>query len=184
LLTPREIISATLAYAANHTIPLNSLEGFIRQIVGWREFMRAMYAHYGTKMRTKNFFSHSKKIPPSFWKGETGNVVIDTTIQRVLQRSYCHHIERLMVLGNYMLLSEYDPDEVYVWFMEMFVDSYDWVMVPNVYGMSQFADGGIFATKPYICASNYILKMSDYKKDGVWEISLLKMFASRCCFVA
>jgi deoxyribodipyrimidine photolyase-related protein len=93
---------------------------------------------------------------------------VDATIKKVLKTGYCHHIERLMILGNFMLLCEFDPDEVYRWFMELFIDAYDWVMVPNVYGMSQFADGGSFATKPHIGGSNYIRKMSNYAK-GPWE---------------
>jgi deoxyribodipyrimidine photolyase-related protein len=99
--------------------------------------------------------------------GTTGLPPLDAVIRRVNEWGYCHHIERLMVLSNLMLLCEVHPREVHRWFMEMFVDSADWVMGPNVYGMGQFADGGIFATKPYICASNYILKMSDHKK-GEW----------------
>ena len=90
------------------------------------------------------------------------------TIKKILKDGYCHHIERLMLLGNFMLLCEFHPNEVYEWFMEMFIDAYDWVMVPNVYGMSQFADGGLFATKPYISGSNYVLKMSNYKR-GDWQ---------------
>lgn len=171
LLTPEYVVKQTLDYVAKNqgSIPLNSLEGFLRQIIGWREFIRAMYELHGTAMRTRNFWKHTKKLGPEFWTATTGNVVVDTTIQKVLQNAYAHHIERLMIMGNYMLLSEYDVNDVYTWFMELFIDSYDWVMVPNVYGMSQFADGGIFATKPYVSASNYIYKMSDYKKDGVWD---------------
>lgn len=165
LLTPKQVLDAVL----EHNAPIQSVEGFVRQVLGWREFIRAMYDLYGVEMRTKNFFNHTKKLPQEFWTAGTKNKVLDTTIERVLTHAYCHHIERLMVLGNYMLLSETDPHDVYRWFMELFIDSYDWVMVPNVYGMSQFADGGIFATKPYICASNYIQKMSNYKKDGVWD---------------
>ncbi len=122
----------------------------------------------GTQERTKNYWGFTRKIPPSFWNGTTGIEPIDITIKKVLETGYCHHIERLMVLGNFMLLCEFDPDEVYRWFMELFIDSYDWVMVPNVYGMSQFADGGLMATKPYISGSNYLMKMSDYKK-GEWQ---------------
>jgi deoxyribodipyrimidine photolyase-related protein len=144
------------------------LEGFIRQIVGWREFIRAVYELKGTEERTKNFWGFTRKIPESFWKGETGILPIDLTIKKVLETGYCHHIERLMVLGNFMLLCEFDPEEVYRWFMELFVDAFDWVMVPNVYGMSQFADGGIMSTKPYISGSNYLMKMSDYPK-GEWQ---------------
>lgn len=167
LLTPQQIIKATLAYAEKHEVPLNSLEGFIRQIIGWREFIRGVYVYKGNEERTRNYWGFTKKIPASFYTGTTGIEPIDVTIKKVLETGYCHHIERLMLLGNFMLLCEFDPDEVYQWFMELFIDAYDWVMVPNIYGMSQFADGGLFATKPYISGSSYVLKMSNYKK-GAW----------------
>ena len=153
LLTPQFIIDEALQYAGNHEIPLNSLEGFIRQIIGWREFIRAVYELKGNEERTRNYWGFTRKIPASFWNGTTGVEPIDSTIKKVLETGYCHHIERLMVLGNFMLLCEFDPDDVYRWFMELFIDAYDWVMVPNVYGMSQFADGGLMATKPYISGS-------------------------------
>jgi deoxyribodipyrimidine photolyase-related protein len=168
LLSPQFIIDEALLYASNEEIPLNSIEGFIRQIMGWREFIRAVYELKGKEVRTKNYWGFTKKIPPAFWNGTTGIDPIDITIKKVLETGYCHHIERLMVLGNFMLLCEFDPNDVYRWFMELFIDSYDWVMVPNVYGMSQFADGGLMATKPYISGSNYLMKMSDYKK-GPWQ---------------
>ena len=168
LLTPQFIVDEALQYAGNHEIPLNSLEGFIRQIIGWREFIRAAYELKGKEERTKNYWGFTRKIPASFWNGTTGIEPVDSTIKKVLETGYCHHIERLMVLGNFMLLCEFDPDEVHRWFMELFIDAYDWVMVPNVYGMSQFADGGLMATKPYISGSNYLIKMSDYKK-GEWQ---------------
>lgn len=168
LLTPQYVLDETLKYAKTNDVPLNSLEGFVRQILGWREFIRAAYECDGVAMRTKNFWSHKRNLPSSFWTGETGILPVDTAIRSALKFGYNHHIERLMVLGNVMLLSQMHPDEVCTWFMAMYVDAYDWVMVPNVYGMSQFADGGIFATKPYISGSNYIKKMSDYPK-GDWE---------------
>ena len=168
LLTPQYIIDEALQFASNNEIPINSLEGFIRQIIGWREFIRAVYELKGKEERIKNYWGFTRKIPPSFWNGTTGIEPIDDTIKKVLETGYCHHIERLMVLGNFMLLCEFDPNEVYRWFMELFIDAYDWVMVPNVYGMSQFADGGLMATKPYISGSNYLMKMSDYKK-GEWQ---------------
>jgi len=163
LLTPTQITERALAVAAERAggpdeIPLNSLEGFIRQIIGWREFMRAMYERHG--------------VEAAFYDASTGIDPVDETIRRVLDDGYCHHIERLMVLGNFMLLCRVHPRAVYRWFMELFVDAYDWVMVPNVYGMSQFADGGLFVTKPYISGSNYIRKMSDWKKGDwcpVWD---------------
>lgn len=168
LLTPHQVINAALTHANKHQTPINSVEGFIRQIIGWREFIRGVYITKGTQERTKNFWGFTRKLPQSFYDGSTGIVPFDETIKKVLKTGYCHHIERLMVLGNFMLLCEIHPDDVYQWFMELFIDAYDWVMVPNVYGMSQFADGGILATKPYISGSNYLMKMSDYPK-GKWQ---------------
>jgi len=165
LLTPKEIIEAAVSYAAKNNLPINSTEGFVRQIIGWREFMRATYLLNGSYQRTRNFWGFTRKIPSSFYTGTTGIEPIDQTIKKVLQTGYAHHIERLMVLGNFFLLCEFDPDEVYRWFMELFIDAYDWVMVPNVYSMTQFADGGTLTTKPYISGSNYLFKMSDYKKE-------------------
>lgn len=149
LITPKYIVEETLNFSERHKIPLNSVEGFIRQIIGWREFIRGVYETSGSIQRTKNYWGFKRKLPESFWNGTIGIEPLDITIKKVLQTGYCHHIERLMVLGNFMVLCEFDPDEVYRWFMELFVDAYDWVMIPNVYGMSQFADGGLMATKPY-----------------------------------
>ena len=168
LISPQQIIDQAIAFSNKNNIPLNSLEGFIRQIMGWREFIRIVYEREGSKQRTTNYWKFTRKIPASFWNGTTGIAPIDITIKKVLATGYCHHIERLMVLGNFMLLCEFDPDEVHKWFMEMFIDAYDWVMVPNVYGMTQFADGGLMTTKPYISGSNYLMKMSDYEK-GEWQ---------------
>lgn len=167
LLTPAEIIEAVEDYAANVNVPLNDREGFIRQVIGWREFMMLTYREIGVKQRNANFWEHKRPMPASFYTGETGIDPVDRVIRRVLKDGYAHHIERLMVLGNFMLLCEIHPDDVYAWFMELFIDAYDWVMVPNVYGMSQFADGGLLCTKPYISGSNYIRKMSDFK-PGPW----------------
>jgi deoxyribodipyrimidine photolyase-related protein len=165
LLDPNDVIKKILA--RQHSVPMNSLEGFIRQIIGWREFMHGIYVHRGVEIRNGNFWNFTTPLPASFYTGETGIAPVDRVIKQLLTDGYCHHIERLMVLGNFMLLCRIKPDDVYRWFMEMFVDSYDWVMVPNVYGMSQFADGGTFTTKPYISGSNYVLKMSDEPK-GDW----------------
>lgn len=168
LLTPDYVVGRALAYAEEHQIPINSTEGFVRQIIGWREFIRGMYECKGRYSRTRNYWNFKRKIPQPFYTGDTGIAPVDDAIKKVLESGYCHHIERLMVLGSFMVLCEFDPDEVYRWFMELFIDAYDWVMVPNVYGMSQFADGGTFATKPYISGSNYIRKMSNYPK-GEWQ---------------
>lgn len=167
LITPQDMVDAALDCAADHDIPLNSLEGFIRQIIGWREFMCGIYRHRGVELRNGNFWQFDRKMPDCFYDANTGIPPVDDSIRHALDHGWAHHIERLMVLGNFMLLCRIDPREVYRWFMELFVDAYDWVMVPNVYGMSQFADGGTFTTKPYLSGSNYIRKMSDYAK-GDW----------------
>lgn len=129
--------------------------------------MHGVYLHRGTEIRNLNFFQHTRPVPKSFYDATTGIPPIDRIIRQLQDEAYCHHIERLMILGNFMLLCRFNPHAVYQWFMEFFIDAYDWVMVPNVYGMSQFADGGTFTTKPYISGSNYVLKMSDEAK-GPW----------------
>jgi deoxyribodipyrimidine photolyase-related protein len=169
LINPKELIKRTINYHYENKIPINSTEGFIRQIIGWREFIRGVYVCKGTEERNKNFWNFSRKIPSSFYSATTGIDPVDDTINKINKSGYANHIERLMIIGNFMLLCEFDPNEVYRWFMELFIDSYDWVMVPNVYGMSQFGDGGLMSTKPYISGSSYILKMSNYKR-GDWCI--------------
>ncbi|MTE27582.1 cryptochrome/photolyase family protein [Winogradskyella ouciana] len=168
LLDPSEVIEKAIGFGKSNDVPINSIEGFVRQILGWREFIRGVYEVKGTEERTKNFWNFDRKIPASFYDGTTGIKPIDDVIKKVLKTGYAHHIERLMILGNFMVLCEFDPDEVYQWFMELFIDAYDWVMVPNVYGMSLYADGGLMSTKPYISSSNYIMKMSNYSK-GDWQ---------------
>jgi len=164
LLTPQQILDKTLSCAEKNEVHFPSVEGFVRQIIGWREFIRAMY---DVRDFNQNYFHHQRKLTSAWYDGTTGIEPLDTAIRRAMNFGYLHHIERLMIVGNLMLLSEIHPDEVYRWFMELFIDSADWVMAPNVYGMSQFADGGSFATKPYIAGSNYIVKMSNFKK-GPW----------------
>lgn len=168
LLTPMEVVHKAEQAYKKGIAPLNSVEGFIRQVIGWREYVRACYILLGNRQRQGNYFKHKKPLPKGFWDGTTGIEPIDATIKKIIKTGYCHHIERLMVLGNYLLLMETDPNEVYHWFMAYFVDAYDWVMVPNVYGMSQYADSGLITTKPYISGSNYVLKMSNYRK-GDWS---------------
>lgn len=168
LITPAEIIENTINYAQKRKIPLNNLEGFIRQVIGWREFMFGVYVVAGKKQRESNFFKNRNKLPKGFYDGSTGVTPIDNVIKQINRYAYTHHIERLMVLGNYLLLRQTNPAEVYRWFMELFIDAYDWVMVPNVFGMSQYADGGLMTTKPYISSSHYILTMSNYSK-GEWS---------------
>jgi deoxyribodipyrimidine photolyase-related protein len=167
LLLPKDVLDAVLNESETRNLPLNDVEGFVRQLLGWREFIRGLYLSVGRKQRTRNYWGYTRKIPQSFYDGTTGIVPVDVVIKKVLKNGYCHHIERLMVMSNFMLLCDFDPDEVYRWFMELFMDAYDWVMVPNVYGMGQFADGGMMSTKPYISGSNYLMKMGDFEK-GEW----------------
>ncbi len=167
LITPDFIINKILDFHKKNKIKLNSLEGYIRQIIGWREFMRGIYQNYSDEMESKNFFKQNRKMKKSWYEGSTGLLPLDYSINNAIKYGWSHHIERLMILSNIMNLCEIKPKIVYKWFMEMYVDSSDWVMVPNVYGMGLFSDGGIFATKPYICGSSYFMKMMDFKK-GEW----------------
>lgn len=167
LLTPGEVLVALEERHAEKPVPLNSLEGFTRQVAGWREFMRAVYRQAGHRQKTANAMGHFSPLPKGFQSGETGFRPVDTVVARVKQHGYAHHIERLMVLGNFLLLCETDPRAVTGWFMSRFADATDWAMVPNVFGMSQFADGGLMTTKPYCSSSAYLLRMGDFAR-GPW----------------
>lgn len=171
LLTPEEVVRRTLKVAQKKKIAIQSVEGFIRQIIGWREFIRGIYQNFSEVQDKSNFWNHERKLSSHWYSGQTGIPPLDLTLNKVIRYGYAHHIERLMVVGSLMLLLEVKPSEAHRWFMEMFIDSSDWVMGPNVYGMALFSDGGIFATKPYICGSNYYRKMGKFKKaewcDGV-----------------
>lgn len=167
LITPMEVVNKVLEHTKEHDIKINNTEGIIRQIIGWREFIRMVYEQHGTDMRTENQWNHRRHISDPWYAGNTGIDPIDTTISKTLNTAYAHHIERLMVMGNFMFLCKLKPDHIYNWFMEMYIDAYDWVMVPNVYGMTQSTQKGLMTTKPYISGSNYIKKMSDYK-NGPW----------------
>lgn len=164
LITPEEVLDQVLKHYQKHDSHLPSVEGFVRQVMGWREFIRGMYRNFDFD---KNHFNLQAKLSNHWYEGNTGIPPLDDCIRKVNEEAYNHHIERLMVIGNLMLLCEIHPQEVYRWFMEMYIDSADWVMAPNVFGMSQFSDGGSFATKPYIAGSNYLRKMSHYPK-GDW----------------
>ena len=164
LITPLDILNNIRDL---NNVPINSYEGFVRQIIGWREFMRCLYHFEGKNMEKSNFFNHQRKIKKSWYTGDTGLDPLDYSIKSTIKHAYSHHIERLMIQVNLMNLCEIKPKDAYKWFMELYIDSSDWVMTPNVYSMGLFADGGIMATKPYICGSNYILKMMNFKK-GPW----------------
>lgn len=165
LLDLEEVIGKALSAPA----PFNAKEGFIRQIIGWREFMFSLYKRHSRRQRTTNFFGFDRALHPMMQNGTSGIVPLDVINAKVLKTSYAHHIERLMVQGNLFLLTETHPDEVYKYFMTHTIDAYDWVMVGNVYGMSQYADGGMITTKPYISSSNYLHKMSHYPKNQGWS---------------
>lgn len=165
LLTPEEVVRK--ATDGRRNLCMQSREGFVRQVIGWREFVRGVYRQYSNSQESSNFWSHDRELTDSWYDGSTGITPLDDTISTVRKLGWAHHIPRLMVLGNLMTLCEIRPQSAHRWFMEMFVDSSEWVMGPNVYGMALFSDGGLFATKPYICGSNYLRKMSDYPK-GDW----------------
>ncbi|MEE2775121.1 MAG: cryptochrome/photolyase family protein [Pseudomonadota bacterium] len=167
LITPHDVVQRTLKYADKFSVPINSLEGFLRQIIGWREFIRGVYLRFSEVQLVSNYFNHSKTLSKTWYSGETGIPPLDDAIKFSIKYGYTHHINRLMLLSNIMTLSEINPLCSYRWFMEMYVDAAEWVMTPNVFGMGTFADGGIFSTKPYICSSRYVLKMSNYEK-GDW----------------
>jgi deoxyribodipyrimidine photolyase-related protein len=175
LLTPDYAIQEILDFIAKNEVSMASVEGFIRQIIGWREYIRALYVLEGKKIRTSNYFESTRQMPTSMWTAKTGIEPIDYHIQTLEKYAYTHHIPRLMLFGNYLNLCQIEPDEVYAWFMGMYIDAYDWVMVPNVYSMTLYADGGLLTTKPYIASSNYILKMSNFKK-GEWSSILDALF--------
>jgi deoxyribodipyrimidine photolyase-related protein len=169
LITDSEVIEITLKY--ENKIPIESFEGFIRQIIGWRNYLYAIYLLEGNNFKKLNFLNHTNRLNKEImWKGNTNILPIDNVIKKINDFGYAHHIERLMYLGNYMFLCMINPNDVYEIFMEWTIDAYEWVMIPNVYGMSQFSDGGKIMTRPYFSSSNYILKMSEYKKDNWCKI--------------
>lgn len=170
LLNPMEVIKEMLEH--KKSIPMNSLEGFIRQLF-WREYQRYTYMYYDFK--GKNYFGNRKKLSKAWYDGTLGIEPVDVCIQGGFDTGYLHHIERLMVMGNFMNLSGIAPKEGFRWFMEFSCDSYEWVMHQNVYDMVFFVSGGATMRKPYISSSNYILKMSDYEK-GDWSEKWTEMY--------
>jgi deoxyribodipyrimidine photolyase-related protein len=152
-------------------VKINNYEAFVRQLIGWREYQRMIYLYKYDEIVKSNFFKNKNKLTKDWYEGTTGIKIVDDSIKTAFELGYLHHISRLMVMANIMNLCQLEPDEVYKWFMEFSIDSYDWVMVGNVYSMGMWADKGLTMRKPYISSSNYLLKMSDYKKDDwtyVW----------------
>ncbi len=167
LLTPDIVVEKTIKLFKDKKAPLNSVEGFIRQILGWREFIRGIYHLRGCEQKKSNFWGNNRGLTESWYNGTTGIIPLDDCIKSAINDGYSHHIPRLMVICNIMNMCEINPKFIYNWFMEMYIDASDWVMIPNVFGMATYSDGGLMSTKPYTCSSNYILKMSDYSK-GEW----------------
>ena len=171
LITPEQVIkTVTMYYNNNHkNITLSTYEGFIRQVIGWREYQRYIYKYIGNKMRMSNHFNNDRKLTDHWYKATTGIKPVDDAIMMAINDGYIHHILRLMVVGNFMNLVGIHPDEVYKWFMEFSMDSYDWVMIGNVYSMTLWADGGLTMRKPYISGDGYIMNMGNYKKKEEWN---------------
>ncbi len=162
LLGPMEVCErAEKAYRDGHA-PLNSVEGFIRQIIGWREYIRGIYFREGPDYPRRNALNHQRKLPAFYWGTETRMNCVAQAIGQTRDLAYAHHIQRLMVTGNFALLAGVNPAEVHEWYLAVYADAYEWVEAPNTVGMSQFADGGIVASKPYVSSGAYIDRMSDY----------------------
>lgn len=166
LLIPINLIKIIRKYEGK--IEINNYEGFIRQVIGWREYMRYLYL-YRYEELLKNSFGNNKRLGKEWYIGNTGLIVIDNEISKAIKYGYSHHIIRLMIFLNFMIISEIKPEDIYKWFMEVVsIDAYDWVMISNIYSMGYFSKIGM--RRPYLSSSNYIIKMSNYKKDGKWDI--------------
>jgi deoxyribodipyrimidine photolyase-related protein len=172
LLHPMEVIQAVQEEYNKHQLNLNSVEGFIRQILGWREYMRGVYMYESRRdpnYTQRNWFYHNQPLPHWFWTGITDLNCLHQTLEQIHRTGYAHHIQRLMLLSNFNLVLGTSPQSVVDWFHAVFIDAYDWVMQTNVIGMGLFADGGLLASKPYAASANYINKMSNYCSGCVYN---------------
>lgn len=171
-LSPHEVIETVIDFYHKHQdkIDISQVEGFVRQILGWREFMRGIYWKEMPAYQTKNALNNKNKLPEFYWTGKTKMNCLSKSINQSLDHAYAHHIQRLMVLGNFALLTMTDPDEVDAWYLGIYIDAIQWVEITNTRGMSQFADGGIVATKPYVSSGSYINKMSNYCKSCHYNV--------------
>jgi deoxyribodipyrimidine photolyase-related protein len=181
MVSPKEIINTVLeTYRKQEDdIDISQVEGFIRQILGWREYMRGMYWMLMPAYKKENFFENKNKLPEFFWTGKTKMNCLKNTINNSLENGYAHHIQRLMITGNFALLTQIHPDEIDAWYLGIYVDAIEWVQLPNTRGMSQFADGGKIATKPYVSSGSYIGKMSNYCDACVYKKT--KKFEDDAC---
>ena len=171
LLDPLKVCRKVEAAYHRGEAPLNSVEGFIRQIIGWREYVRGIYWLKMPGYVSENHFAADRPLPDFYWSGETDMACMRAAIGQTKQEAYAHHIQRLMVTGNFALLAGVDPAEVHEWYLAVYADAYEWVELPNTLGMSQFADGGLLASKPYAASGNYINKMSDYCGTCRYKVS-------------
>ena len=162
LINPREVIGSVLRAWKKYSLELSSIEGFIRQILGWREFVRGMYYLDMPQMALDNFYDHQRALPKWYWSGDTGMACMKDAIGQTMRYGYAHHIQRLMVTGNFALLAEILPSAVCEWYLAVYVDAIEWVELPNTAGMALFANGGRFTSKPYIASGAYIKRMSNY----------------------
>ena len=167
LLEPQEVISRVLE---QNDIPIESLEGFVRQIIGWREYVRGIYWHLMPEYSESNFFDAKNNLPDFFWTSDTDMNCMKNCLQQTHDEAYAHHIQRLMVIGNFSLIAGLDPKKVSEWYLSVYVDAFEWVELPNTHGMILFADGGILGSKPYAASGNYINKMSDYCKNCKYDV--------------
>lgn len=170
LLDPLEVCQAAEAAYRAGRAPLNAVEGFIRQIIGWREYVRGIYFLEGPDYASRNALAHDRDLPALFWGAPTRMRCLSKVVEQTRTEAYAHHIQRLMVTGNFALLAGVDPAQVHDWYLRVYADAFEWVEAPNVVGMSQFADGGIIASKPYVSSGNYIAKMSDYCKSCSYDV--------------
>ncbi len=181
LLDPLEVCrQVEQAYLDNYA-PINAVEGFIRQIIGWREYMRGIYFLEGPDYTTRNVLGHDRDLPAMFWGADTKMNCVAKTVSQTADEAYAHHIQRLMVTGNFALLAGIDPQQVHEWYLAVYADAYEWVEAPNVIGMSQWADGGIVGSKPYVSSGAYIDRMSDYCKSCAYKVKN-KTGAEACPF--
>ena len=171
LLNVTEICEAAAdAYAAGHA-PINAAEGFIRQIIGWREYVRGIYFLEGPDYTARNILGHDRDLPWFYWGGETRMNCVAKAVGQTRTQAYAHHIQRLMLTGNFALLAGIDPAQVHEWYLAVYADAFEWVEAPNTIGMSQFADGGVIASKPYVSSGAYINRMSDHCKSCHYSVS-------------
>jgi len=162
LLDPLDVCQRVEAAYSDGHAPLNAVEGYIRQIIGWREYVRGIYWLKMPDYATSNFFSAKRRLPDFYWTAETDMACLKAAISQTKEEAYAHHIQRLMVTGNFALIAGIDPHEVHEWYLMVYADAFEWVEMPNTIGMSQFADGGLLGSKPYAASANYISRMSDY----------------------